>query len=56
MNDLKNALFGSLLPSEVDNVDYVENINIRDMPPLKTEEETVKRQKAQGLKIMTSKK
>ena len=53
INDLKNAAFGSLLPSELDNADGVENIDIRDMPPLETEEEAEKRQQGQGLKILT---
>ena len=45
-------MFGSLLPSALDNADGVENIDIRDMPPLETEE-TQKVQSAKGLKIMT---
>ena len=54
MNDLRNAVFGSLLQSELDDADDVKKVDIRDMPPLETEEEAAKRQqKGQGLKIMT---
>ena len=44
MNDLRNAVFGSLLQSELDDADDVKNVDIRDMPPLETEEEAAKRQ------------
>ena len=50
INDLGNAVFGSLLPSELDDTDGMENVDIRDMPQLETEEEAEKRQKGQGLK------
>ena len=53
MNDLKNAVFESLLPSELDDADGIENIDIRNMPPLETKEEAEKRQQGQGLKILT---
>ena len=43
MNDLKNAAFGSLMPSKLDDADGIENIDIRDMPPLETGEEAEKR-------------
>ena len=55
INDLKNAVFGSLLPPELDDDNGMKNADIRDMPPLEIEEETEKRQKGQGLKIMTPK-
>ena len=53
INDVKNAVFGSLLPSELE--DNIENIDIRDKPPLETEKEAAERQKGQGLKIITPK-
>ena len=46
------ALFGPLLSSK-DNADDIENVDIRDMPDLESEENAEKRQKAHGLKIMT---
>ena len=39
INNVKNDFFGSLLPSELK--DNVENIDIRDMPPLETEKENL---------------
>ena len=33
--------------------DNVENIDIRDIPPLETEKKAAERQKGQGLKILT---
>ena len=53
INNLGNAVFGYLLASELDNADGVENTDIRDMQPLKTEEEAQNVQSAKGLKIMT---
>ena len=47
-------MFGTLLRSELADADGMKNLDIRDMPDLKTEEEAGKRQKDQGLKIMTS--
>ena len=51
MNDVKNAVFGSLSLLELE--DDTVNIDIRDMSPLETEEEAAERQKGQGLKILT---
>ena len=51
MNDIKSSVFGSLLPSELE--DDAVNIDIRDMPPLESEEESAERQKGQGLTILT---
>ena len=53
-NNLEYAMFGTLLRSELADADGMKNLDIRDMPDLKTEEEAGKRQKDQGLKIMTS--
>ena len=54
MNDVKNAVSGCLLPSELE--DDAVNIDIRDMTALENEEETAKRQqKWQRLKILTPK-
>ena len=39
INNVKNAAFGSLFPSGLKN--NVENIDIRDMPPLETEKENL---------------
>ena len=36
------AVFGTLLPSK-DNADDIENVDIRDMPGLESEEDTAKR-------------
>ena len=34
INDLGYAIFGPLLPSELDDADCIENVNIRDIPDL----------------------
>ena len=52
ISHLGYALFGPLLSSK-DNADDIENVDIRDMPDLESEENAEKRQKAHGLKIMT---
>ena len=52
INNLGYALFGPLLPSKY-NADDIENVDIRDMLGLESEEEAAKRQKGHGLKIMT---
>ena len=52
MNNVKNAVFESLLPSELE--DDAVNIDIRDMPPLKTEEEAAERQKRARIKNIHS--
>ena len=36
-----------------DNADDIENVDIRDIPDLESEEDAEKRQKGHGLKIMT---
>ena len=41
-----------MLPSKY-NADDIENVDIRDMPDLESEEDAAKRQKGHGLKIMT---
>ena len=41
-SNLGYAVFGSLLPSK-DNADDIENVDIRDMPGLESEEDTTKR-------------
>ena len=46
------AVFGPLLSSK-HNSDDIENVDIRDMPDLESEEDAEKRQKENGLKIMT---
>ena len=43
MNNVKNAVFGSLLPSELE--DDALNIDIRDVPPLETEEQAAEKGK-----------
>ena len=52
INNLGYAVFGPLLPSKY-NADDIENVDIRDMP---NKEDTAKRQKRHGLKIMTPSK
>ena len=52
INNLGYAVFGPLLPSKY-NADDIENVDIRDMPDLESEEDATKRQKGHGLKIMT---
>ena len=52
ISNLGYAVFGPLEPSK-DNADDIENVDIRDMPDLESEEDAEKRQKGQGLKIMT---
>ena len=52
INNLEYAVFGPLLPSKY-NADDVENVDIRDMPDLESEEDAAKRQKGHGLKKMT---
>ena len=49
-NNLRYAVFGPLLPSKY-NVDDFENVDIRDMPDLESEEDAAKRQKGHGLKM-----
>ena len=44
ISNLGYAVFGSLLPSK-DNADDFENVDIRHMPDLETEEDAEKRQK-----------
>ena len=46
-------VFGSLMPSELDDADGIENIDIRDIPPFETKQEAEKRQQGQRLKILT---
>ena len=52
INNLGYAVFGPLLPSKY-NADDIENVDIRDMPDLESEEDAAKRQKGHGLKIMS---
>ena len=52
INNLGYAVFGPLLSSK-DNDDNIGNVDIRDMPDLESEEDAEKRQKGQGLEIMT---
>ena len=52
VSNLGYAVFGPLLPSK-DNADDIKNVDIRDMPDLEPEEDAEKRQKGQGIKIMT---
>ena len=52
ISNLEYAVFGPLLPSK-DNADDTENVDIRDIPDLESEEDAEKRQKGHGLKIMT---
>ena len=52
INNLGYAIFGHLLPSKY-NADDIENVDIRDMPDLESEEDAAKREKGHGLKIMT---
>ena len=44
ISNLGYAVFGPLLSSK-DNADDIENVNIRDMPDLESEEDAEKRQK-----------
>ena len=52
ISNLGYALFGPLLSSKY-NADDIENVDIRDMLDLESEEDAAKRQKGRGLKIMT---
>ena len=52
ISNLGYAVFEPLLPSK-DNADYIENVDIRGMPGLESEEHAEKRQIGHGLKIMT---
>ena len=52
INDLGYAVFGPLLPSKY-NADDIENVDIRGMPDLESEEDAEKRQKRYGLKVTT---
>ena len=52
ISNLGYAVFGPLLPSRA-NGDDIENVDIRDIPDLESEEDAEKRQKEHGLKIMT---
>ena len=54
ISNLGYAVFGSLLSSK-DNADDIENVNIRGISDLESEEDAEKRQKGHGLKIMTPK-
>ena len=51
INNLGYALFGPLLSK--DNADDIENVDIRDMPDVESEEDAERKQKGYGLKIMT---
>ena len=53
ISNLEYAVFGPLLPSK-DNADDIENVDIRDMPGLDSEEHAEKRQKGHRLEIMAS--
>ena len=52
INDLGYAVFGFLLSSK-DKADGSENVGIRDIPDLESEENAAKRRKGHGLEIMT---
>ena len=52
ISNLGYAVFGHLLPSALISND-IENVDIRDIPDLESEEDADKRQKGHGLKIMT---
>ena len=52
ISNLGYAVFGSLLPSELTSGD-IENVDIRDIPDLESEENAEKRQKGHESKIMT---
>ena len=57
-NNVKNAVLGALLPSELEqrsDTDNIESIDIRGMPLLETEQDAAQRRKGRGLKIMTPK-
>ena len=57
-NNVKNAVLGALLPSELEqrsDTDNIESIDIRGMPLLETEQDAAQRPKGRGLKIMTPK-
>ena len=54
ISSLGYAVFGPLLPSKY-NADDIENVDIRDMSDLESEEDAEKRQKGHGLKTMTPK-
>ena len=54
ISNLGYTVFGPLSPSKY-NADDIENVDIRDTPDLKSEEDAEKRQKGHGLKIMTPK-
>ena len=55
MNDLRDAVFGSLLPSELegDTNTGIKNIDTTYMPALQDEKSAAERQQEQGLKIST---
>ena len=55
IDDLGYAIFGPLLPSKEETDDSKEGIPILPLPELETEQQAEKRQKRQGLKIMTPK-
>ena len=50
--NLRYAIFGPLLPSKY-NDDDIENVDIREMTDLESEEDAEKRKKGHGLKRMT---
>ena len=52
VSNLGYAVFGPLLPSSLTSGN-IENVYIRDIAELETEEDAEKRQKGHGLKIMT---
>ena len=53
VSNLGYAVFGPAVFGPKDNADDIKNVDIRDMPDLEPEEDAEKRQKGQGIKIMT---
>ena len=53
IDDLGYAISGPLLPSKEETDDFKEGMPMPPLPDLETEEDAGKRQKGQGLKIMS---
>ena len=53
ISNLGCVVFGPLLPSKY-NADELENVDIRDIPDLESEEDAEKRKKGHGLKMTPS--